>query len=61
MKVAMEMKAQMDVEMEMGTEMGMKTETEMAMKMQGRCVLPKTVEGEGPAVNGSLLSTTGAR
>lgn len=57
MEVVMELKAEMDVE----TEMEMKTEIEMEMEMQGRCVLPKTVKGEGPVVNGSLLSTTGPR
>ena len=57
MEVVMELKAEMDVEIEME----MKTEIEMEMEMQGRCVLPKTVKGEGPVVNGSLLSTTGPR
>ena len=41
--------------------MELKAEMEMEMEMQGRCVLPKTVKGEGPVVNGSLLSTTGPR
>lgn len=48
MEVVMELKAEMDVETEMEMEVGMKTEIEMEMEMQGRCVLPKTVKGEGP-------------
>ena len=61
MKVVMEMKAEMDVETEMEMEVGMKTEIEMEMEMQGSCVLPITVKGEGPVVNGSLLSTMGPK
>lgn len=56
MEVVMELKAEMDVETEMEMEVGMKTEIEMEMEMQGRCVLPKTVKGEGPVQRMALFS-----